>query len=110
MEQLGFILKDNGMTLALAADDITEWKRRFDDAARYLASTGAPFTSEDVTSITGLPRNTGTNANNAVGAMMNALARKGVIRKTGERKPSRRPSSHGAELTAWRGTSSIGDT
>lgn len=104
-------LKQQGMQLALMPESLDDWKSRFREAATYLASTGAGFTSEDVIYITGLPTgDIAMNANNAVGAMMNALARKGVIEKTARRKQSKRPTSHGAELIVWAGTSSIGDT
>jgi len=104
-------LKQEGMQLALMPESIDDWKQRFRAAAEYLADTGAGFTSEDVIYITGLPTgDIGMNANNAVGAMMNALARKGVIKKTQLRRQSKRPTSHGAELVVWAGTSNIGET
>jgi hypothetical protein len=81
-----------------------EWKNEFRRYARAFALTGVPFTSEDVVTWAGLPSGgVGKDANNAVGAMMNGLARAKVIRKTGRRVLSRRPSSHGAELTEWVG-------
>ena len=92
----------SGMQRALEADDVQAWKTRFAQAAERIAATGAHFTSEDVVDEVGLPRGeTGMNLNNAVGAMMNALARKGVIVKTDERRMSKRSSSNGAELAVW---------
>jgi len=41
------------------------------------------------------------NANNAVGAMMNAMARRKVIVKTSMRRQSARASSHGREIAVW---------
>ena len=62
----------------------------------------AQFTSEDVLQRVGLPRPAGTsNANNAVGAMMSGLAKRGIIRKTSKRRPSTRTSSHGREIAVW---------
>jgi len=103
-EQLSLILKDEGMSKALAKEGLDGWKDEFYKAAQYLCDCGDSFTSEDVLDLVGLPSGTiKSNANNAVGAMMNGMARKGVIRKTGERRLSKRPSSHGAELTVWVG-------
>lgn len=94
--------KEEGMALALSPDPLTEWKAAFRSTVTTWAGQGKRFTSEDVTDYIGLPSGAkGMNANNAVGAMMNALARKGIIRKTYHREPSRRPSSHGAELVVW---------
>jgi len=96
--------KDAGISQALGKEGLEEWKRDFYNAVSHLCFTGETFTSEDVLDLVGLPSGTiKSNANNAVGAMMNGLARKGEIRKTGERRPSQRPTSHGAELTVWVG-------
>jgi len=98
-------LKKEGMGVALDAMDITEWKEKFQEHLEGCASSKLPFTSEHVIAIVGLPRGeVRTNANNAVGAMMNAAAKRGIIKKTGRRVQSKRPSSHGAELTEWIGT------
>lgn len=103
-EPPGGVLKEYGMALALMPETLEEWKEEFTKAATWLASGHETFTSEDVLDLVGLPSGTiKSNANNAVGAMMNGLARRGVIGKTGERRPSQRPSSHGAELTVWAG-------
>lgn len=101
-DQLGLELKEIGMAQARQARDVQEWKARFIAAATELASRGYHFTSEDVVARVGLPRDdAGMNANNAVGAVMNGLAKRGVIRKTTERRKSYRASSHGRELAVW---------
>jgi hypothetical protein len=95
--------KESGMAQARDHADHS-WKDRYELTIHRLAGTGVPFTSEDVTAHVGLP--TGAirkDRNNAVGALINAAARAGVIRKTGRRVASRRPSSHGAELSEWVG-------
>jgi hypothetical protein len=99
----GLTLKDQGQGLALdAADD--DWTTAARRAIKWLAAQGKPFTSEDVTARTGLPSGaTGTNRNNAVGALMTSAAKAGLIAKTGTRVPSQRPSSHGAEIAQWVG-------
>ena len=106
----GLVAKDMGTAVALTASDIQDWKTQFRRHARILAALGEPFTSEDIIEHVGLPRNSEMNQNNAVGAMMNALAKEGVIRKTKERRLSKRPLSHGREIAVWAGPSNIGDT
>jgi hypothetical protein len=101
--QDGLDLKEAGMQQALE-HALDEWKDRFRATVTHLANTGLPFTSETVIAEVGLPTSQiASNANNAVGAMMNGLSRKRVIRKTGRRVLSKRASSHGAELTEWEG-------
>lgn len=100
-EQLGLELKERGMEQARRAFDVQEWKERFTSTVIKMAATGRSFTSDDVLLFVGLPRESKTNANNAVGAMMNALARRGVIRKTKERRSAIRACSHGRELAVW---------
>jgi hypothetical protein len=106
----GLVAKDLGVSQALAANDIQEWKAQFRRHATFLAGTGDTFTSEDIIDYVGLPRDSEMNANNAVGAMMTVLAREGVIRKTKERRVSKRPLSHGREIAVWAGPSNIGET
>lgn len=97
-------LKAQGQQAAMSAAELNEWKVQFYTAVAELAALDTPFTSEDVTYRIGLPRTTvQTNRNNAVGAMMSAAAKRGVIQKTGRRVKSKRPSSHAAELTQWIG-------
>jgi len=99
-------LKEEGMKRALSPPELTEWKIRFRECTWKLAQSGQMFTSEDVIAVVGLPAGeVAINANNAVGAMMNGLAKSGVIVKTQERRKSRRPNSHGAELAVWIGSS-----
>lgn len=98
--------KENGMAQALTPDHLEQWRKQFRRHVEQLASTGYMFTSEDVIEGVGLPAgDVYINRNNAVGAMMNGLARAGIIKKTRERRQSRRPNSHGAELTVWIGAS-----
>lgn len=109
---LWLVLKEEGMERARQAPDVQTWKAQFIEAVREQVATdpNAGFTSEDIIAVVGLPRTeTGMNANNAVGAMMNGLAKRGLIYKTAERRRSRRPSSHGAELAVWKGTEGTSD-
>lgn len=99
----GLEAKQEGMATAIK-NATTEWKDNFRDTAALLASKRQPFTSEDITHIVGLPRGRiGKDLNNSVGAMMNGMARSKKIGKTGRRVLSKRPTSHGAELTEWIG-------
>ncbi len=98
----GLVGKQTGQATALRT--YPEWQTAFRKEVVTLAATRMPFTSEDVIDAVGLPSgDIGKDANNAVGAMMTAMAKQGVIRKTGNRVPSKRPTSHAAELTEWSG-------
>lgn len=93
--------KEDGQEAALASHAAMLWKAGFEKVVDGF-DLGRRFTSEDVTAVCGLPAGRVTyNGNNAVGAMMTALARKGRIRKTSMRVPSRRKHAHGAELIVW---------
>ncbi len=100
----GGTLKAEGMKGAESAHDIQDWKEEFNRTVVACALSQRPFTSEHIIAMIGLPRvEVRTNANNAVGAMMNSAAKRGIIKKTGNHVLSKRPSSHGAELTEWVG-------
>jgi hypothetical protein len=96
LEPGGDVLRDEGMVAVLVATD-EEWKvaaeRRLDDLAR----SGERFTSEDLTRVVGVPPSP-----NAVGAIVNAAARRGVIRPVGFTNATR-PSQHSATLRVWEG-------
>jgi len=99
--QMSLFGKDAGMALALTKDGIEGWKDAFRDWVEALPP-GAAVTSEDILAAVGLPTGeVGMNANNAVGAMVNGLARRGILRKSATRVRSRRRSSHAAELVLW---------
>jgi hypothetical protein len=98
---LGLERKQDGMDRALIAAFVQSWKNDFRSVVEGFLP-GRRFTSEDVLAIVGLPSGgVAKDANNAVGAMVNGLARRGIIRKTSTRVQSRRSSSHGAELIVW---------
>ena len=96
-------LKEEGMHQAREAFDVQRWRAAFARAVEMLAAQGEPFTSEDVTARVGLPREVQQNRNSAVGAMMNGLAKRGIIRKTGHRVKSTLPQSHAREILEWVG-------
>ena len=99
----GHIEKEAGMAEALESAR-EEYREEFRAEVERLAAIRLrSFTSEDVTYAVGLPRGyVKTNGNNAVGALMNSLARQGVIVRVGT-ETSKRPSSHAAELAIWTG-------
>jgi len=103
-EKGGGTLKTEGMKIAESAYDVMGWREDFNRTVVACALSQRPFTSEHIIAMIGLPRgDVRTNANNAVGAMMNSAAKRGIIKKTGNRVLARRPTSHGAELTEWIG-------
>lgn len=75
-----------------------EWQEQARAEIMRLARTGAPFTIEDVCDVVGLPG----GSNKAVGAIMNRVARTGMIYKYGQR-PATRITSHRRTLQVWRG-------
>lgn len=87
-------LRDAGMQASL-------WDRDWSEEARQtieiLAATGAPFTADDVREHAGEPSSTG-----ALGAVMKAAQRDGVIKLIGYRR-SRRLPRHGGVSAVWIG-------
>jgi hypothetical protein len=62
---------------------------------------GRLFVSEDITDVVGKPNPTAMCRNNAIGGLMNGIAKRKLARKTGKRIPARNKSSHAAELEVW---------
>lgn len=81
-----------------------DWNTRAKNAIWELASSGQPFTSEDVTDLIGLPDPTSrpNSANNAVGTMLNQVAKRYGLRRVDMVK-ARNPQAHGRLLTVWQG-------
>lgn len=98
-------LKQRGQVIALQA--VPVWADRARLGIAMLAATGREFTSEDLTALIGLPRPgaTGSNRNNAVGAVFSGAARRKEIRRVGYRNATV-ASSHAAALAVWVGTGS----
>lgn len=100
--EAGRVGKESGMARALSNQ--RAWMDHAYGCLIILAASGAPFTSEDVTGMAGLPIGaTRQHANNAVGALFNLAAREGVIQKTGRHVQSRVRTSHATEINEWRG-------
>jgi hypothetical protein len=96
--------KDEGQARALNAERAWPWKEHAERAIYRLATTGLPFTADDVVAEVGLPEGkVGMNRNNGVGAIFSACAKRGWIRPTGHYMKSRRRSNHSAVLAIWTG-------
>ena len=91
--------KQDGMQLALFAKP--EWALMAKATIIELASTGQPFTADDVIEAIGLP-SYGVNANNAVGAAVSAFARKREIVRVGFVQ-AKRAQSNGRIISLWQG-------
>ena len=98
----GLVRKEDGMDAALKNAD-QAWKASFVECVERFAAKRVSFTSEDIIDEVGLQNSIGMNKNNAVGAIMNGCAKRGIIIKTGRHVQSRRPRSNGAEITEWVG-------
>jgi hypothetical protein len=99
--QLGRDLAERGMGKAERSATPEGWVAKFDAALKALALTRVEFTSEDVTARAGFPREA---TGSAVGARINAAAKRRIIVWTGRMKAAERPNQHGALLKVWRGT------
>lgn len=89
--------KAEGMESVLA-NTAEEYKRAFTAEVERLPK-GLRFTVEDITARVGRPPQ-GTHYN-AVGALVNRLAWRRLMRKTGRMVKARRPSLHATELAEW---------
>ena len=94
--------KQEGMGAALAGAD-PRWKAAFIEQATVLAKRQEPFTSEDITAVVGLPNIIGANRNNAVGAAMNTVARRGIMQRTGRYVKCKQVHAHARHLSEWIG-------
>jgi hypothetical protein len=95
--ETGIDLKEAGIR-TVTSNTPEGYREAFDRVLDELASTGLEFTSEDVTSVVGQP----PNHPNAVGAMINGAAKRGVIRKCGYRQ-AKRPNQHATVIAIWAG-------
>lgn len=97
--------KHTGATRAL--DAAPQWRDRARTAIDELAATGRAFIADDLVALVGLPHGEpGVNRSNAVGAAFLAAKTRGVIRATGNRRPTRRVGMHGRYVTEWIGVGS----
>ena len=90
--------KQRGMRLAETAEAIhDDWVETADYAIEHLCAEGRPFSAEDVRRLVGPPSHP-----NAMGARINAAARRGLIVKVGTITATR-PERHANEMRLWRG-------
>jgi len=103
---LGEKAKELGQLQAGSADRAWEWRRQAEATIWDLASSGQPFTADDVIRLVGLP-SYGPNQNNSVGAIFTACAKRGWITKTGSYRKARRAASHARMLAVWVGSEEL---
>jgi hypothetical protein len=97
-DQLGLFYQQRGMAIVETAEAIHgRWVERADWTIRNLAARREPFSAEDVRRIAGDPVHP-----NAMGARINAAAKRGVIVKAGVVKASR-TERHANEMRLWVG-------
>jgi hypothetical protein len=89
-------LRDEGMDRVQRAED-ARWKFLFNATAEGFARSLTPFQPDDVIDIVGMPRRP-----NVIGALINALVRRGTITAVGTAQ-SRRAKSHARRKTVYRG-------
>jgi hypothetical protein len=96
--------KEEGMEKALSNTSTSEWQ----EAAKlwlWRLPAGRTFTAEDLVDAVGLPvGEESAGKNNAVGALMNGIAKRGVIRNTSDYTKAKRPASHGRVIAVWERT------
>lgn len=94
--EAGKLAKEIGMARVTNATP-EEWKRAFDIQLKLCAVSGVPFTSENITRVIGLPPSV-----NAVGARMNAAAKRGLIKRIGFTQ-AKRAERQAAMVSVWQG-------
>lgn len=103
--RLGERVKARGLAQAGGAVRAWPWRVHAMEALRDLAALGEPFTADDVVGKVGLP-DSGTNRNNAVGALFSAAAREGLIVRVGFRN-TKRVAGHARVVSIWAGNPNL---
>lgn len=96
----GRILGDRAMGRAERSAIPEGWTARFDAALAVMAARREEFTSEDITARVGFPAQ---STSNAIGARMNAAAKRGLIVWTGRMQPAARARRHANLVKVWKG-------
>lgn len=99
----GRAARDAGAAQADSSAAADEWRPGAIAVLRELALSGQPFTADDLVERAGLPLQSETNANNAVGALFSAASKKGLIERMGDTQ-SKRVAGHARRLSVWRGS------
>jgi hypothetical protein len=90
--------KQRGMAIVETAEAMHgRWVKQADATIEWLAMKGVPFSAEDVRDYVGDPAHP-----NAMGARINAAAKRGLIVKAGTVK-AHRPERHANEMRLWVG-------
>lgn len=96
--------KEDGIDKALRKAATLKWQKAAEDWLWDLPA-GHRFTSEELVDVIGLPvGREAAGKNNAVGALMNGIAKKGVIRNTQQYVKTSRPASHSRVVAVWERT------
>jgi hypothetical protein len=95
-------LKARGQALADSSQPLA-WKNNVDAVIAMLARQGEPFTSDDVSALTG---DSPTGSRGAMGARFSHAAKKGIIRRCGY-TPSRRAAVHMHPVSLWIGAQQV---
>lgn len=72
-------------------------------AGDVIRAEGSPFTSEDIRRLAGEPKDYGAHSS-TIGACMTSMAKRGLIKRTGERTKATAKSCHAAMIDYWVGT------
>ena len=96
---IGEARKDDGMHRAWHAAN-PDFKLAAEQAIRHLARTKAQFTSDDVWSL--LDGVADTKEHRALGAVMRAVAKEGLISKTDRVVPTTRACANRRPVAVWR--------
>jgi hypothetical protein len=96
----GLMLKEEGQTKALTG--AAAWAERA-NAWIVKLPAGTLFSANELVRAVDLPHpDTDTpNRNNAVGALFSSASRRGLMRKTGNYKPSNNSANRGAVVAIW---------
>lgn len=93
----GRALRDQGVARANGAAD-AEWKAAAVWALDELIAEGNDFTADDIWVRVGFK----PDEPRALGGILTAASKRGLIRQTGERRPSARPEHHAFPMAVWR--------
>lgn len=98
--ETGADLKAEGMDSAMKPKPSKVYQGRLEDALLHFKVRDT-FTVEQLTGIAGRPEIWGAHFN-SVGAIVNGMAKRGLIEKTGRMVQAQRPNMHATELAQWR--------
>lgn len=96
--------RDEGIVQALTASSVAQWRAAATAALKDLAASGQEFTADHLVERVGLPHESESNANNALGGIFSVASKAGLIERMPHQVQSQR--NHARWIAVWRGTSS----